>query len=212
MGIDEEYFKINNTKTKDKIEDVLEEDERILVRLRPNKKVYILERVTKMLPFALIWLLFDSMFIVMMFITNAFEEDPGILFFVIPFFAFHLAPVWIWIAGIVKGVSGYKNVEYAFTDKRIIIRSGVIGVDFKTFYYTDITGVNVRVGLLEKMYKVGDIYLKSETQSAILDDIEHPYEYLAKLQKITLDIKTDIYYPNDLRPEDNHGYNTKYRG
>ena len=30
------------------------------------------------------------------------------------------------------------------------------------------------------------------------------------LQKITHDIKTDIYYPNDLRPAENKGYNTKY--
>ena len=65
---------------------------------------------------------------------------------------------------------------------------------------------------VEKMFKVGDIYVKSDTQSAVLDDIEHPYEYLSRLQKITLDIKADIYYPNDLRPGENHGYNTKYKG
>ncbi|MCQ2772939.1 MAG: PH domain-containing protein [Bacilli bacterium] len=212
MGIDEEYFKIDNKKSNDKIEDILEEDERILVRLRPNKKAYILERITKMLPIALIWLLFDGGFIAIMIATGAFIESPEMIWFIVPFFLFHLAPVWIWIASIVKGVGEYKNIEYAFTEKRVIIRSGMIGIDFKTFYYSDIVGVNVKVGILEKMFRVGDIYLKSATQAAILDDIPNPYEYLSKLQKITLDIKADIYYPNDLRPEENHGYNTKYKG
>lgn len=212
MGIDEEYFRIDNTKSKDKIEDILDCDERVLVRLKPNKKAYVLERVVKMLPIVLIWLAFDLAFIIGMSVGGVFKEEPMFLLFVIPFFALHLMPVWIWIAGIVKGVGEYKNIEYAFTEKRIIIRSGLIGVDFKTFYYSNISGVNVKVGLIEKMFKVGDIYVKSDTQSAVLDDIEHPYEYLSRLQKITLDIKADIYYPNDLRPEENHGYNTKYKG
>ena len=49
-------------------------------------------------------------------------------------------------------------------------------------------------------------------QSAVLNNIENPYFYLSKLQKITLDIKADIQYPNDLRPKENHGYNTEYKG
>ena len=61
------------------------------------------------------------------------------------------------------------------------------------------------------MFKVGDLYFTAHNQSAVLMDIEKPYFFLNKLQKITLDIKTDIHYPNDLRPSENHGYNTKYK-
>ena len=35
------------------------------------------------------------------------------------------------------------------------------------------------------------------------------YQLIKKLQK---DIYSDIMYPNDLRPQENHGYKTKYRG
>ena len=32
-----------------------------------------------------------------------------------------------------------------------------------------------------------------------------------KLQAIANDIKTDIYYPNSLRPKENEGYKTEYK-
>ena len=35
------------------------------------------------------------------------------------------------------------------------------------------------------------------------------YQLVKKLQK---DIYSDVMYPNDLRPEENHGYRTKYKG
>jgi hypothetical protein len=109
-------------------------------------------------------------------------------------------------------MAGAKNIEYVFTDKRIIIRSGVIGIDFKNIYYSDVEGINCKVGIFDRVFKVGDLYIKALNQSAVLMNIETPYFYLQKLQKITLDIKTDIQYPNDLRPKENHGYNTEYKG
>ena len=130
----------------------------------------------------------------------------------IPFFGFHLLPLWIYIANIVKTVAGAKNIEYVFTNKRIIVRSGVIGIDFKNIYYTDVEGINCKVGIFDRMFKVGDLYVKANDQSAVLMNIVTPYFYLEKLQKITLDIKADIQYPNDLRPKENHGYDTEYKG
>ena len=103
-------------------------------------------------------------------------------------------------------------MQYVFTEKRVIIRSGLVGIDFKSIYYSDISGVNVKVGFLDRLLKVGDIYIRANNQSAVLNDIQNPYFILSRLQKITLDIKTDIYYPNNLRPEENDGYNTKYTG
>jgi hypothetical protein len=40
--------------------------------------------------------------------------------------------------------------------------------------------------------------------------IENPYEVFKAIKQVSLDIKTDMNYPNDLRPEDNQGYKTKY--
>ena len=99
-----------------------------------------------------------------------------------------------------------------FTDKRIIIKSGAIGVDINNIYYTDITGVNLRVGLSDRLLHVGDIYISGKGKAQVLWDIENPYPVVNDLQKIVNDIKTDTYFPNDLRPDTNEGFRTKYTG
>lgn len=207
MRIDENFFKTEDPMKQNRVEDIVSPDEDILQRLKPNKKVLILESIFKGLPFVLLWAAFDFTFIFIFFSTGLPLEMLG---FIIPFFILHLMPLWIYIANIVKTFGGLKNIEYVFTDKRIIIRSGIVGIDFKTIFYTDVEGINVKVGLFDRLFKVGDLYIKAFNQSAVLQNIEKPYFFLNKLQKITLDIKTDIQYPNDLRPKENHGYNTDY--
>ena len=211
--INENYFKNSKTEATNptKIEDIIGKDEQILWRGKPNRKAYIFSSIFSMFPFALIWLLFDSVFIVAMFATNAFSQMPvGAIIGIVIFFAFHLTPVWIWIGNIITASKGYKNLEYVFTNKRIIIRSGIIGIDFKNIYYSEIQSVNLKIGLIDKMLKVGDIYIKSKNSSQVLFDISDPYFITQKLQEIVIDIKTDIEFPNGLRPEENPGYNTKY--
>ena len=183
----------------------------LLWREKPNKKAYIWSRVLNMLPFALLWLIFDLTFIVSMFLVPGWILSAAITILIM-FFLLHLTPVWIWIGGIIKGVKEHKNIEYAFTEKRIIIRSGFIGIDFKNIYCSDVESVNLKVGFVNRVLKVGDIYIKSNDKSTVIYDIKNPYEITNKLQKVTLDIKTDIYYPNALRPGENSGYNTKYKG
>lgn len=212
-NIDENYFNPNDGIKANKIEDILEEGETILQRLKPDRRDYILEAIFKGLPFALIWAAFDVFFIVMMVTTGAFAQMGGFMIPVlIGFFALHLLPVWLYIAAIVKRVGGYKNIEYVLTDKRVIIRSGLIGIDFRYFYYSAISSLTVKVGLWDRMFKVGDLYLVAPNQSAVLEDIKNPYFYGTKIEKIVHDIKADISYPNDLRPKENHGYGTKYKG
>lgn len=191
------------------IEDILSENEKILQRIKPKKSTLILEAFLKGLPFVLIWLLAD-LAIVLGIIYS--EEANEILPFIFIFIAVHLLPVWMYLANIVRTVLGSKNIEYVFTDKRIIIRSGVIGIDFKSILYTDISGINCKVGIIERICKVGDLYIKATNQSAVLNNIPRPYFFLNQLQKITLDIKADILYPNNLRPKDNDGYNSNYKG
>lgn len=212
MYIDENYFKTDNPMKQNKVEDILSEDEQILQRLSPNKKVFVLEAIFKGLPVALLWGAFDAFFIIMMINAHAFDDNLPLLIGVIAFFAFHLLPLWMYIVSVVRNIAGFKNIEYVFTNQRIIVKSGLIGIDFKNLYYTVIEGINCKVGIFDRVFKVGDLYIKAHDQSVVLMDITTPYFYLEKLQKITVDIKADIQYPNDLRPNENHGYNTKYKG
>ncbi len=211
MGkIDENYFKIDDNMKQNSIEDILDADESALLSLKPKKSAFILNSIFSMFPIALIWLLFDGGFIAGIAIAGP-KLPVGVIIFMCVFFLFHLMPVWLWISNIIKANIRYKNTEYVFTEKRIIIRSGVVGIDFKNIYYSDIKGVNLKVGIIDRMCKVGDIYIQALEQSSVIEDIENPYFILNKIQKIVLDIKTDIIFPNDLRPSENHGYKTKYR-
>ncbi|MCH5163932.1 MAG: PH domain-containing protein [Clostridiales bacterium] len=203
--IDENYFK--EAITSNAVEDVLEEGETILWRSKPQKNSYILAHFCRMMPIAIVWLIFDGFFISMMVASGAIRE---IWWFIIPFFALHLAPVWIWIGGTIKAAAEVKNIEYVFTGKRIIIRTGLIGIDYKYIYYDKIEGVNVKVGIIDRLCKVGDIYLTAAGSAAVLYDQQAPYQLSTKLQKIANDIKTDISFPNAYRPENNPGYNTNY--
>lgn len=199
MEIDEKYFK--GSQSESTVEGVLEEDEKILFRSKPNKKSYMWAAALKMLPIAIIWLCFDVAFLTVIGIEIKNGHVPKvILAALIPFFIVHLAPVWIWISKIVKSSVEIKNIEYAFTDKRIIVRSGVIGIDFKFFYYDKIESVVAKVGLIDKLCKVGDIYITAAGTAGVLFDQENPYQLATKVQKLASDVRADLYYPNELRP------------
>jgi len=208
---DKEKWEFGDVK-QNKIDDILQDNETVLYRTQPKKSAYIWSAVLKMLPMSILWLLVDCGFIVIMFVTNdGFSSmADGIIAVICIFFAFHLTPVWIWLGGIIKAALEYKNIDYAFTDKRIIIRNGIFGIDFKSILYSEIDSIDVKVGAIDRILKVGDLYIKHAAQTSVVYDIHHPYGILTKLQKVTLDIKSDIQYPNDLRPSTNHGYDTKY--
>ena len=208
--LDENYFKIDPSgRDLKNIEDVIGSDEQILWSGKPKKRAFLINAFTKMLPIALIWLLFDGAFIGLM--IGTMDEIPApVKIFMVVFFLFHLMPVWIWLSNVLTANRQHENLEYAFTQKRIIIKSGIIGIDFKNIYYSEIDSVNLRVGLVDRIEKVGDIYIKSIGGANVLYDLENPYSLTEKLQKIVVDIKTDIQFPNNLRPAENDGYNTKY--
>lgn len=188
---------------------------------KPKKSAFILNQILTMAPIAIIWLAFDSTFIGMMFAGDAFggEGIPfGMIIFLIGFFALHLMPVWIWLGNVITASKKWKNTKYYVTDKRIIIQNGFVGESFQTIYYKDIKNVNMHVGIFDKMLGVADIHFElgsssnTATTNATFLDLENYMEIYPRLQKIVLDIQTDIEYPNAYRPDDNPGYKTKYKG
>lgn len=66
----------------------------------------------------------------------------------------------IFIVGLIISLlvffSNYVKV-YSITNKRVLIKSGIIGTDFNSIYFTQIRSANVNVGLMDKMFSVGTI-------------------------------------------------------
>ncbi|MCL2846433.1 MAG: PH domain-containing protein [Firmicutes bacterium] len=50
---------------------------------------------------------------------------------------------WLW----------FRNRFYAYTDRRILIRAGIIGIDYKSLEYKSLTAKVVKVSLLDKMVR-----------------------------------------------------------
>lgn len=196
--VDEKYF-INDTKGNNfSIEDSLSSDESLLWKGKPLRKSFILNSILKYLPFALIWLIFDTLFIVLL-VLNVKEIPTIVIVFLAIFFLFHLIPVWLWIYSIISASKRQKIEEYAFTNKRILIKQGFIGSTIISIFYDSINSVNLKIGIIEKMCHVGDIYILSNNQKVVLEDILDPTFITTKLQDIALTNKKDIYFPNNLR-------------
>lgn len=191
---------------------MLSRGEEVIWRGKPQKKAFILKRTLTLMPIAIVWLAFD-----MGFIITAFQ-DMGDQWFLIPFFAFHLMPVWMWLASIVTAGRNWQNTEYLVTNRRIVIQSGFWAVNEVSLYYKEIEHTQMNVCFIDKMCHTGSIRFNgsgfngnSQRAGFILEALENSNEVYQLIQKVVLDIQTDIEYPNALRPEINEGYKTEYR-
>lgn len=214
---DEKYFNDGLHEEYD-VKNLLADGEAILWQGTPDRKAFVLGSVFKMMPVALLWLAIDGTIIYFIVSGGVLNEMGWFAFALIGFFAIHLLPVWIWIGNIVNAGTRQKNTQYVFTNKRIVIKTGFIGINVTNIYYQEISTVNLRVGIIDKWCHVGDIYIstgfgstRSNMTSQVLWDVKDPYVLTAKLQNIVNDIKTDMAFPNDLRPDSNSGYNVKYK-
>jgi uncharacterized membrane protein YdbT with pleckstrin-like domain len=109
-----------------------------------------------------------------------------------------------------------KVKNFAITRKRVIIKSGLIGTDFKSIYYDQMKNIIVDVGLLGKIFSVGTVKIdtgKTETYTTggsrrgkynssrvrtrtVYDNlkyIERPYEVYKRLQSSLSGRKERLY-------------------
>ncbi len=127
-------------------EPILDKDEQVIKTFKPCK-AKMFTSVTIASFFCWIWLFIPE------FILLAFNEEVTAL----------KSNWWVAIivviatAIVVFGITlllcylDYKNTYYAYTNKRIIIRRGIFGVDYKSLDMSMIGAVTVNVSLLDKL-------------------------------------------------------------
>jgi len=126
-------------------------EEKILWRGKPDKQCYVLEGIfNPMLPFALVWFLIDSIFLVMG-ILAASEHPAG--FIILIFVLFHLMPVWIYLAGVIFVFRKYNHTEYIITDKGVYISSGLFSYNCNMKPFTELARVNIHRGIIVQLIK-----------------------------------------------------------
>ena len=193
-------------------------NEKIMYEGRPNKKCYIFESIfNPLLPIAILWAILD--FAIIGVSLGVAEEDNSFAVFMIPFFLFHLMPVWLYIGGALLSFRRYKNTYYIVTDNAVYISSGVFSKSYDSKPFQEMSRVNLHRGIFDQAFGVGDVIITTNQFSAKgvpasmkINSISNYTEVYNLVKKLQTDIYTDAMYPNDMRPKENHGYNTEYKG
>lgn len=196
---------------------VVGNSEQILYEGKPDRKCYIYETVLNpLLPVAIIWAIIDFGALGnLMFRGHA----GGMLFFAIPFMLLHLMPVWLYVGGIVFMAKRYQNTCYIVTDRAIYVSGGVFNKTINVKPFAELSHINLHRGIFDQKFNVGDIvcttsHLNENGKSATIkiSSIADYVEVYNLVKKLQMDVYTDVMYPNAKRPDENPGYNTKYKG
>lgn len=127
-------------------DNILDSDEKIIKVLKPNKFKFFWSSVLGAIIFTLFFVGFGVM-------TVTIPDELG-----------EVAPIGVLIVIVALVVVldfllifctylSYKKRFYAYSNKRVIIRCGVIGVDYKSLDIDMIGAIDVGVGLLDKLFR-----------------------------------------------------------
>ena len=182
---------------------ILQEDEEIIKVIKPNKTRYVYLGGLAYTLLALIPILFMAIPFGIIAIEGLAEygmpEE-----FVIPLTVYGglmlLGIITTWV-----GLSmSYKKTFYAYTNKRILIRRGFIGVDYATLDFEMIGGLMVNVNFLDRLMKGSDnpgtitfgsaaspvLYTRNgRTAAYAFRNIDHPYEVYRDLKHMVDEYK-----------------------
>ena len=196
------------------LQKVLDENEKVLWEGRPQFLPFLMDsRSIAVGLFGIVW----TAFLIFVALSN---QKMGYWIFILPHF-------WIGLAMIfgypLYNLFVFDSMHYAITDKRVLIQKGIIGRDFQSVDFDNITNMEVSVGLFDKLFSrsSGSIWIYTagtfvRTKGGLapypymLRAIRKPYDTFNLLKKASHDVKTDIYHPNKDRPATNPGYKTAY--
>jgi len=194
-------------------ESVREPDETILWQGRPLFWPFVLHSIP-FLAFGIFWGAFDFG-LVGAASANTTKPTSGML--LLFFLVIHSLPLWGSLAYCAYVVLVQGNTVYAYTNRRLMMRGGVIGTSFKSIDYDRIQELDVSVGIIDRLFNVGTVRAfcgATTSKGARVYDrfvsIPDPYEVYRGIKGVEVDVKTDWNYPNALRPASNPGYKTAY--
>lgn len=204
---------------------VLNQDERVIWQGQPQYLPYILSSIPAMI-FGLIWTSVSG-FILFTFINSHLGQ--GSIFFELFIGLFVFFGLYMLIGVPIYNALVYKNIWYTITDKRLIMQKGLVGRDFDFVDFDKVESASVNVDLSDKIFgkNSGDIMIFANRLVYVagregssggtanipfrLYHITDPYNVFELFKKTSFDVKSDINYPNALRPAENKGYHTEYK-
>ena len=144
---------MDNIDTKD-IQAMLAPNETIELVTRPNKvRWLIIDNVAKTITLLFFGAIFFTVGLlilkgVIIPVDSEATKMPAIMFMV-----FGGIPILLAVCGLISRFARYKNIAYIVTDNRLIIRSGLLGVDYQEIRRDSILSINVNVTPFDKIMK-----------------------------------------------------------
>ena len=170
---------------------ILDKDEVIIKTFKPNK--------TKLFLSAILLTIFVLMWIAIIPLIGLL--DSGVNAQLVVEITL-LVSVFILVITVLFTSLYYNNLYYAYTNKRLIIRTGIFGVDYKSLDMAMIGAIDVNVSLLDKLLKknTGSITFGSMASpmmsssnhganSYIFSHIVAPYENYKEIKNVIDDYK-----------------------
>ena len=179
------------------IKRILDNDEEVLKTYKPNKKRFVLINflfsgfIFNLIPIAIFVIGLLGLLGVIAFTTDAGERDYsapvvmmvigsiGVLFLIIACISFFVR---------------YNKTYYFVTNKRLVIRTGFIGADYKSLPISTVGMVDVRVDFLDKLVRknTGTIVFGSASTPVVnqqnmvfaFHHIDNPYETYKEIKEI----------------------------
>ena len=145
-------------------------DENILWSGRPNLKCFLLETIfNPLLPFALIWGLFDAFFVSSLLMSDKHATFPTVgVVAMCGFFALHLMPVWIYLGGILFSFRRHRHTEFILTDKCVYTSGGIFAQTFETLPIKEIVTLTIHRGMIDQWLGVRDVVLSRKQDTLVL--------------------------------------------
>lgn len=170
-------------------DDVIEADETIQKGFKPNKKKVFASFII----FDVIVAFFFSLTILGMLLDGEIPQKEKIIgTCIVAGVVLLIVALTMWFVSLY-----YKNAYYVYTNKRIIVRTGVFGVDFHSLDIENIGASNVCVSLLDKMVgkNTGSIRFGSNSSPITNSyygfmNIENPYQVYKEIKGYIQTIQT----------------------
>lgn len=199
-------------------EQVRDSNETVLWAGRPAFVPFVASGIPFLI-FGLIWFSIDFFAFISPLLLGKGHAPSSFAGFMIPFFALHLFPFWASVLNMLRLVLVHKNAAYALTTRRVMFRGGFWGISFDSIDFDQITDLQVNIGPIERSIGAGTIKIstagRAQNAASLTKNfiaVAEPYDVFKEIKKVSLDVKTDFEYPNQLRPSSNSGYKTAYTG
>lgn len=166
------------------LKNILHRNEKIIETYKPNKlRFFMINAII----FYIIWLFIIGLSLLAIFVPDSDGST-------IPFYTLYI------VLGAFGGAlilnyfflfMSYKKRLYLYTDRRIIIQSGIVGIDFKSLDHDTIGATEVRVDFIDKVLKKDTGTIRFGSMSSPINTaqsmfafygIEKPYEVYQEIR------------------------------